>query len=212
MTRRCGSCGTPAPDGESRFCTRCGQAIVDEPEPYPVCGACGAMVADPQAQFCDKCGGPIRKAVTCPACGSPAIDENSKFCTRCGTTFAKPDACPACGFPVPDDRAAFCNRCGAPLRSAGPEAAPAVVITKRRSPLPAREETVADWDPWSDGSPEYESPQEQPVHTAPQISIAPKKYSHLPLVADELKGAKNPGETAKKERPARKGVLGFMKR
>jgi rRNA maturation endonuclease Nob1 len=230
MTRKCGSCGIPAPDDESRFCNRCGKAIVDEPEPqFPVCGTCGAMVADPQAQFCDKCGGPIRKAIACPACGNPAIDENSKFCTRCGTTFVKPGTCPGCGFLIPDERAVFCNRCGAPLRVAVPAAAPSVLITKKRASLPVQEETAADWDPWSDVSPEYDNPpQEQPyarpppaagepVYTAPQISIAPKKYSHLPLIADELKDAKKPhagpGETSKKDRPpSKKGVLGFLKR
>jgi predicted amidophosphoribosyltransferase len=221
MTRKCGSCGIPAPDNESRFCNRCGKAIVDEPEPqFPVCGTCGAKVADPQAQFCDKCGGPIRKAMACPACGNPAIDENSKFCTRCGTTFVKPGTCPGCGFLIPDDRAVFCNRCGAPLRGAVPAAAPSVVITKKRTSLPVQEETVDNWDPWSDGSPDYDAQPPltagEPVYAVPQISIAPKKYSHLPLIADELKDAKKtpagPGETSKKERPAKKGVLGFLKR
>ena len=235
MTRKCGSCGYPAPDTESKFCNRCGSAVVDEPEPeFPVCGTCGAMVADPQAQFCDKCGGPIRKTVACPACGNPAIDENSKFCTRCGTTFARPGTCPGCGFPVPDERAVFCNRCGSALRGAAPGAAApaAVVVTKKRNALPIQEVPAADWDPWTDGSPEFDSmpaglqepapsyqppPPEEPAFRAPQISVPPKKYSHLPLVADELKGAKgpytgDPGPRAK-ERPAKKkGVLGFMKR
>lgn len=237
MTRKCGSCGIPAPDGESKFCNRCGSAIVDEPEPqFPVCGTCGAMVADPEAQFCDKCGGPIRKTIACPACGNPAIDENSKFCTRCGTTFARPGTCPGCGFPVPDDKAVFCNRCGSSLQGAAPAASPAaVVVTKRRTSLPVQDATAAEWDPWTDGGAEFDAapllpqetqyarqplPADEPVFRAPQISVPPKKYSHLPLIADELKGAKTQytgpdefPESSPKERPAKKkGVLGFMKR
>jgi len=234
MTRKCGSCGIPAPDGESKFCNQCGSVIVDEPEPqFPVCSTCGAMVADPEAQFCDKCGGPIRKTLACPSCGNPAIDENSKFCTRCGTTFVKPNTCPGCGFAIPDERAVFCNRCGTSLRGAASSATPApVVITKKRNSLPIMDATTADWDPWTDGSTEFDarpltpqeppaafqpSPAEEPVYRAPQISVPPKKYSHLPLIADELKGPKTPytgdSESPAKERPAKKkGVLGFMKR
>lgn len=235
MARKCGSCGFPAPDGESKFCNRCGKEIVDETEPqFPVCGTCGARVADPDAQFCDKCGGPVRKAMACPSCGNPAIDENSKFCTRCGTTFTKPGTCPSCGFANPDDRAAFCNRCGTSLRSAGTVPAPAVVVTKKRTSLPVQEQPVVDWDPWSDGSPEpdarYPLPPEnqntspppvpgQQAYRAPQIHVPPKKYSHIPLIAEELKDAKKPytvgGELSKppkKERPAKKGVLGFFKK
>jgi hypothetical protein len=233
MTRKCGSCGIPAPDGESKFCNRCGSAIVDEPESrFPVCSTCGAMVADPEAQFCDKCGGPVRKIIACPTCGNPAINENSKFCTRCGTTFVKPGTCPGCGSPIPDEQSVFCNRCGTPLRGAAPAAAPAsVVVTKKRTSLPVQE-PAAEWDPWSDGSAEYDAqplgpmvyPRQPPVtdepaNRAPQISMAPKKYSHLPLIADELKGAKTPyvpdrSDAPAKERPAKKkgGVLGFMKR
>jgi predicted RNA-binding Zn-ribbon protein involved in translation (DUF1610 family) len=187
------------------------------------------QVADPEAQFCDKCGGPVRKAqkaMACPSCGNKAIDENSKFCTRCGMTFVKPGTCPGCGFVNPDNEAVFCNRCGASIRSAGTATAPAVIVTKKRVPLPVQEPQAAEWDPWSDENPES-SPQpvnqyayqDDPVPRAPQIRVPPKKYSHLPLIADELKNAKKPypgpddnPESSKKERPVKKGVLGFMKR
>jgi len=221
MTRKCSSCGTPAPDGESRFCNRCGAAIVDEPEPqFPVCGTCGAQVADPMAQFCDKCGGPIRKTMACPTCGNPAIDENSKFCTRCGTTFAKPGTCASCGFVNPEE-AGFCNRCGATLKAAtAPPApaplspAPSVVLTPKRAPLPVVEETpAADWDPWSDSPGEQETPA-----PAPQIRVPQKKYSHLPLIADELKDYKKPSagldDFPAPAEPAlrKKGGLNFLKK
>jgi predicted amidophosphoribosyltransferase len=239
MDRKCGSCGVPAPDGESKFCNRCGSAIIEEqPEPQlPVCSTCGMRVADPEAQFCDKCGGTVRKTMACPACGNPAIDENSKFCTRCGTTFAKPGTCPDCGFVNPED-AVFCNRCATPLKSQSiPTApvAPAVVVAKKRTNLPVQEEPVADWDPWSDGGQEhdvhpappqanqyeydYPSPQDTQFR-APQVRVPPKKYSHLPLIADELKDAKKPytgpdeysNPPSAKQRPGKKGVLGFLKK
>jgi rRNA maturation endonuclease Nob1 len=248
MTRKCGHCGTPPPDDEAQFCNRCGQAIVDVPEPeFPVCSTCGTRVADPHAQFCDKCGGPIRKEQVipaCPTCGNKAIDENSKFCTRCGTTFSRPSVCPGCGFPIPEDQeAVFCNRCGGPLpgKSAArpaqqpvpsvPDTTPSVVVTKRRIslPVPPVPEPVAEWDPWSDGSPDYDAVQparqEQPPAYIPpadtQISMVPqKRYAHLPLIADEMKGLKTPytGEEdpsahhRKDPAPRKKGVLGFMKK
>ncbi len=236
MARKCSSCGTPAPDGESRFCNRCGAGIVDEPETqYPVCSACGTKVADPQAQFCDKCGAPMKKALACPSCGNPAIDENSKFCTRCGTTFARPNTCPGCGFTVPDDQAVFCNRCGSPLRGTPAPAAPSVLVAKKKTGLPVQEEPPAEWDPWTDGSSDFDlqhparqeqqySPAQYPAGPAdrePQISVPPRKYSHLPLIADELKGPKTgyadkiemavPAQQ-KRDHPAKKGVLGFMKK
>lgn len=230
MARKCSSCSIPAPDDESKFCNRCGAAIVDEPEPqFPICGTCGTRVADPEAQFCDKCGGPVKKALACPTCGNPAIDENSKFCTRCGTTFARPNACPGCGFPIPDDKAVFCNRCGASLRSPGPAQAtgPTAAPVRKRTPLPIQDEPAPDWDPWSDGSQsDYETPQysapppvdNDSAYRTPQIRMPAKKYAHLPLIADELKDYKKPytgtdeaSESDRKER-SKKGALNFMKR
>ena len=230
MARRCSSCSIPAPDEESKFCNRCGAAIVDEPEPqFPLCGTCGARVADPEAQFCDKCGGPVTKAMACPSCGNPAIDENSKFCTRCGTTFARPHTCPGCGFPIPDGEAVFCNRCGASLKSTPPAASPAstVVAQRKRTPLPIQDEPAPDWDPWSDTSqPEYGTQQyaplppmdDEPAYRSPQIRMPAKRYAHLPLIADELKDYKKPypgsddtSESDRKER-SKKGALNFLKR
>lgn len=233
MARKCSSCNTPAPDGESRFCNRCGSAIIDEPETqFPVCSACGAMVADPEAQFCDKCGATMKKSLACPNCGNPAIDENSKFCTRCGTTFTPPNTCPACGFTNPDDQALFCNRCGSALRGGGQKAAPSVIVGKKKAALPIQEETPAEWDPWTDGSPDFDlqqqtpaaPPAEEPVARVPQISVPQKKYSHLPLIADELKGTKTtydggttvemqvPAQKKKPQPPGKKGVLNFLNR
>jgi rRNA maturation endonuclease Nob1 len=248
MTRQCGHCGTPPPDDQAQFCNRCGSAIVDVAEPeFPTCGTCGTRVADPHAQFCDKCGGPVQKEAVipaCPTCGNKAIDANSRFCTRCGTTFTRPTVCPGCGFPIPEDNeAVFCNRCGGPLPGkaaarpaqqpipTAPETTPSVVITKRRITLPVPG-PAAEWDPWTDGSPEYDAaPQEPPAaYTppdtgeragAPQIRIPPqKRYAHLPLIADELKGPKNqytePDDSfvppRKEPSQKKKGVMGFLKK
>ncbi|MDD4137059.1 MAG: hypothetical protein PHT99_04080, partial [Methanoregula sp.] len=98
---------------------------------------------------------------------------------------------------------------------------------------PVQDAASTEWDPWSDGDPEYDArppalqetsrqsfPADNPVHRVPQIGMPQKKYSYLPLVADEMKGMKPPytGQdefpgSMEKERPAKKkGVLGFMKR
>ena len=247
MSRRCGQCGWVPPDGEARFCNQCGSAIVDLPEPgFPVCGACGCQVADPRAQFCDKCGAAIQKEPVrpaCPSCGNKAIDENSKFCTRCGASFQKPGLCAACGFQNPDEKALYCNRCGSPLPGKGPVAvapadpAPSVVIAKKRSLPPQPAEQPAEWDPWSDGSPEYDiagpgredpsfpqpeppAPVAPPAAGIPEAGTPGKRYAHLPLIADELKGPKT--QYAGPEEPPlppprgsarkKKGVLGFLKK
>lgn len=236
MAKKCSSCGIPAPNEESKFCNQCGGAITDVPEPqFPVCSTCGAQVADPEAQFCDKCGCVVKRGMVCPTCGNPALNEDSKFCTRCGTTFVRPNTCPACGFVNPDERAAFCNRCGASLKGgavpSAPVAAPApsAVPSRKRAPLPIQDEPVPDWDPWSDGSPmdaaefTYTSPppmENDTTYRAPQVQMPPRKYSHLPLVADEMKDYKAPlpdkgelSDTKKKERTAaKKGPISFMKR
>jgi hypothetical protein len=72
---------------------------------------------------------------------------------------------------------------------------------------------MTDWDPWSD------SPAGQDIPSAvPQIHVPSKKYSHLPLIADELKDYKKPAAdmddfpAPAKQAPRKKGVLGFMKK
>jgi hypothetical protein len=89
-----------------------------------------------------------------------------------------------------------------------------VVLTPKRSALPVVEETpAADWDPWSDSPGEQETPA-----PAPKIRVPQKKYSHLPLIADELKDYKKsaaglddfpaPAEPASRK----KGGLNFLKK
>lgn len=224
MTRKCGSCSTPAPNDKAKFCNECGSAIVDVPDThFPVCDSCGDVVSDTLAQFCDKCGAPVRPS--CPSCGNKAITRESKFCTRCGTIFATAATRPA-------------------QQPIG-QVSPSVVLTKKRATLPVQEEPgpaapVAEWDPWSDGSSEFDArplpaPQEKRYAHLPltadepdearsprsaQISLPPKKYGHLPLIADELKGSKPsyqdagdvPEPTRKGRSPDKKGVLGFLKK
>jgi len=228
MTRKCGSCGIPAPNDRAKFCNECGSTIVDEPDThFPVCDSCGDVVSDTLAQFCDKCGAPVRPS--CPSCGNKAINRDSKFCTRCGTVFANAAARTA-------------------QKPAGQ--GPSVVMNRKRTapvqqePVPEEPEPVVqpeEWDPWSDGSSEFDArplplppeekryahlplmaddPDQARPQRAPQISMAPKKYGHLPLIADELKGSKpsykDPGDVPEPSRkgrpPDKKGVFGFLKK
>jgi len=242
MTRKCGNCGAPAPDSNSRFCDLCGAPLKEEqpvtPQGLPICPACGAIVSDKKAQFCDVCGASLSKKV-CPVCGTPAPASHSKFCTRCGATF----------IPViPGTRFA-----GAPssptaaLHSPEPEPEP-VVVRSRKGRMPVPEEPAEEWDPWTDGDPTYDvsvplplpPPQKQytdlqrvademAARSAPrpvpreephlaQISVPGKKYSHLPLIADELKvdlerraaPVETDGErSASGKRGKKKGMFGF---
>ena len=226
MTRKCGNCGAPAPDTSSRFCDLCGAPLVEEPVPkrgLPVCPSCGATVSDKQAQFCDVCGAPLAKPV-CPSCGAPAPSSRSKFCTRCGATF---------GPPVPGK-----NR-------APPVAEPVVVKPKKgRQPEPDAE-PEEEWDPWSDGDPLYDisaplplQPQQRPLNDLERIAAgvsrpkpekerepgpagSRKKYSHLPLVADELRQdaerratgsvGKEAGTGRRPQTAKKGGMFGFLK-
>src|SRR5208337_628502 len=68
MTRKCGSCSTPAPNDKAKFCNECGSAIVDVPDThFPVCDSCGDVVSDTLAQFCTRCGTIFATAATRPA-------------------------------------------------------------------------------------------------------------------------------------------------
>jgi hypothetical protein len=239
MAKKCGNCGAPAPDSNSRFCDLCGAPLKEEPvtpQGLPICPACGAIVSDKKAQFCDVCGAPLAKPV-CPVCGNPAPSTHSRFCTRCGATYVP-------GVPV-KHRAA---------PAAAPEPEP-VVLRSKKGRLPAPEDPVEEWDPWTDGDPTYDvavplpQPPQQKQYTdlqrvademarsapaapaqyqaAPyrepemvQMSEPRKKYSHLPLIADELKAdldrrAADPADTMDGGRPAqakrgkKKGMFGF---
>lgn len=200
MTRKCGNCGAPAPDSNSRFCDLCGSPLVDEPaapKGLPICPSCGAVVSDMKAQFCDECGAPLAKPV-CPACGNPAPATHSKFCTRCGTSF----------------------RPGSPVRTQSPpDPSPQsprqepVVVRPRKRPQATPDTSGEEWDPWTDGDPLYDISAPLPVQQLQQKPPTDleriaggsaripkpvpdrelpgdgrrKKYSHLPLVAEELK-------------------------
>jgi hypothetical protein len=207
MTKKCGNCGAPAPDSNSRFCDLCGAALKEEPvtpQGFPVCPACGAIVSDKIAQFCDVCGAPLAKPV-CPVCGNTAPSIHSKFCTRCGATFVP--ATPIKSRAVPP---------AIPVAAPEPEPEP-VVVKIRKGRVPMQEHPQEEWDPWTDDDPTFDvqnvapqeplqeqkqyaylplvadelaSPAETVSYQAPQIaqiSVPKKKYSHLPLIADELK-------------------------
>lgn len=204
MARKCGNCGAPAPDTNSRFCDLCGAPLTEEPvapQGLPVCPSCGAIVSDKKAQFCDVCGAPLAKPV-CPACGTPAPSSRSKFCTRCGATF---------GQPAPGK-----NRAGTAHPATVAEEPEPVVVKPRKGrtpePEPIPENSPEEWDPWTDGDPLYDvsaplplQPQQRPLTDLERIAAGmprskparkreaqqpmgqQKKYAHLPLVADELR-------------------------
>ncbi|MGA2105038.1 MAG: zinc ribbon domain-containing protein [Methanoregula sp.] len=234
MTRKCGNCGAPASDTNSRFCDLCGAPLIQEPvtpQGLPVCPTCGAIVSDKKAQFCDVCGGPLAKPV-CPVCGNQAPSSRSKFCTRCGATF------------IPGAQGGK-NRATPVVPTTVPESEP-VVVRPKKGRAQTSEEPSAEWDPWTDGDPLYDistplpqQPQEKPLtdlqriaegkarlprpapEQVPQISGPQRKYSHLPLVADELKQdaerrsapdsaeSRKPGHKAKQEKKG--GMFKFLK-
>ncbi len=103
------------------------------------------------------------------------------------------------------------NRATPVVPTTGPESEP-VVVRPKKGRAQTSEEPSAEWDPWTDGDPLYDistplpqQPQEKPLtdlqriaegkarlprpapEQVPQISGPQRKYSHLPLVADELK-------------------------
>ena len=231
MTRKCGNCGAPAPDTNSRFCDLCGTPINQEPftpQGLPVCPVCGVIVSDKKAQFCDVCGAPLAKPV-CPVCGNLALSPRSKFCTRCGATI---------GPGIPGK-----NRVTPIVPVTEPEP---VVVKLKKGRIPVPENPSAEWDPWTDGDPLYnistplpQQPQQKPLTDLQRIAegaarsprpvpeqeiriLGPqKKYSHIPLVADELKQdterrsapdsaeGKKAGHTAKQEKKG--GMFKFLK-
>lgn len=242
MTRTCGKCGHAPLDDQAQFCNRCGAPVPEEKKPvFPVCPGCGTVVSDELAQFCNRCGTKIAPVpVVCSNCGNTAIDSQSRFCTRCGTTFEqKPVSrnitCPSCGAPNPDSLAAFCNRCGAPfsppgIQTAHPPGHASVIVTHRKPVAPMPEVTVpdSDWEPWNEVPPALGiSRAEPPIPGRPvfhdQQAAPRKRYSHLPLIADELKTKGDP--TTHENSPEiyvpprnkrgdgpKKGVPGFLKK
>jgi hypothetical protein len=243
MTKTCGNCGNAALDNQAQFCDRCGAAVPDKPKTaFPVCPACGVVVSDTQAQFCNRCGAKIPpEPLVCNTCGIPAVDDLSRFCTRCGATYGskpvpKSTSCPVCGTPDPGNESVFCNRCGAPMGRQGPlpvrrEDPAAVIVSQKRagSTFPEGTAAGAGWEP-PNREPAAQvlqrAPvpyQQQPVDNHDfQVAVPQRKYSHLPLIADELKGKETPASyqpdaetvvpSGKNPTKQKKGVLGFLKK
>ena len=243
MTKTCGTCGNAALDNQAQFCDRCGAAVPDKPKSaFPVCPACGVVVSDTQAQFCNRCGAKIPpEPLVCTTCGTPAVDDLSRFCTRCGGMYASKQVarsvtCPVCGAPDPGNESVFCNRCGAPLGRQGPlpvrrEDPAAVIVSQKRagSAFPEGSANGAGWEP-PNREPAAQEPrrapaayQQQPADNNDfQVEVPQRKYSHLPMIADELKGKENAAtyqldpQTAipSGKNPVRqkKGVMGFLKK
>ena len=200
-----------------------------QPQGLPVCPSCGAVVSDIKAQFCDACGAPLAKPV-CPACGNTAPSAHSKFCTRCGTTFTQGGAATKSRVQAPP---ACCTN----VTGAGGGCSK----TQKRAPCRYLMSQWRNGIPWTDGDPSYDistplprqsQPQKQytdlqrvademarsqvqrtplPQPEMVQFSEPKRKYSHLPLIADELKAdldQRNSGleqiDAGKKSSPAGK--------
>ena len=206
----CVRCGNQAPNKEVLFCNRCGTPY---PPPLPElnCPRCGHSITDEESEFCNRCGAPVRpepepepETLVCSRCGTPAPDEAALFCNRCGASISvvpviKKPVCLKCGATPLDDKTLFCNRCGTPFTNPLSEARPiqpphykpvqqqaSVKISKKKQ-LPVAEPPEDLWDPVPEEvmAPGYFSyPQGHPP------ASQKKKYSHLPLVADELTGGK----------------------
>jgi hypothetical protein len=101
MTRRCGSCGAPAPDDTSVFCNRCGARLPVVADRPACCRQCGCPVTDPLARFCNRCGAPLlppvlerdapgrRPKKICESCGFENFGQNLFYCNKCGAIFPK---------------------------------------------------------------------------------------------------------------------------
>jgi len=96
-----------------------------------------------------------------------------------------------------------------------------VVVTQRKPAGPPSPVMAPDtnWEPWNDVPPApvvsgkiNQAIPEPSVHHDQQVSIAPKHYAHLPLVADEMRKDGSAPSHKKKAGSQKKGVLGFMKK
>jgi hypothetical protein len=109
----------------------------------------------------------------------------------------------------------------APVRREDPAA---VIVSQKRagSSLPEGSANGAGWES-PNREPAAQLPQRGPADNNDfQVAVPSRKYSHLPLIADELKGKETPAtyqldpETAipSGKNPVRqkKGVLGFLKK
>jgi len=239
MTKTCGNCGNASLDDQAQFCNRCGAAVPDKPKtPFPVCPACGAVVSDSEAQFCNRCGTKIPPPpLVCSACGVQALDDQSRFCTRCGS-LVQPRAqprnltCQVCGAPDPGNNSVFCNRCGAPLNRQDSlpvrdDPAPVIVSQKRTTPA-APEVTAFQGGDVQSREKVYASLKSPVASRSPgdaadfQGAGPQRKYGHLPLVSEELRGKETPApmhqdpdqgsSSGKSPRKQKKGVLGFLKK
>lgn len=193
----CRSCGIPAPDDQSVFCTRCGQKYTaDTEDRYPICSSCGSVVPDEQAVFCNRCGTKISSGpepavpVTVYGTSVSGIQAFLKTAKKSGSATAKKSP----GSVIVTKK----------KHSAGPPAqvggyVPEVLPLSLDPPDDRRGETL---------------PEAQPQ----------KKYAYLPLIADELKvkdtpqagffsnGAREPSPSHQKKDVPKKGIMGMFKR
>ena len=113
MNKKCSNCGTPAPDGASVFCNRCG-ARLPANAPVLICPQCNKTFTDPQSCFCNRCGSPL----------APAAAEISPAIRAAIPPSGKGTRCSECGFENPGGNVFFCKKCGASLPKTVPVSHP----------------------------------------------------------------------------------------
>lgn len=99
----------------------------------------------------------------CNKCGTPVVDDQAIFCNRCGSQIPNVSSiCNSCGATIIDNQSLFCDKCGSPLNKT------ATVDRVQNVDMPKIRQ-----DP-------------------PPLNKSQKKYSHIPLVADELQKKSSP--------------------
>ena len=172
MTKKCGNCGAPAPDSNSRFCDLCGAPLKEEPvspQGLPVCPACGAIVSD--------------RKVSSAICVAHSRQNRSARSAgtrhRPHTPSSVPGACHVCtGSPGE-------NPCRNPRCTGSSTGTRTCCSQVRKGRLPVPDDPAGEWDPWSDGDPAYDISAPLP-HQQPQ-----KPNTDLQRIAEET--AQSPG-------------------
>jgi ribosomal protein L40E len=124
MSKKCGSCGAPAPDNSAVFCNRCGARLpADEPAYILTCRKCGTTITDRQSQFCDRCGSPLAPVVQAVQAIRPVQPVEPVKPVQAepqAAPAAKGTICRSCGFENSGENRFYCKKCGAYMPKKGP--------------------------------------------------------------------------------------------
>ena len=176
MTRKCGNCGAPASDTNSRFCDLCGAPLIQEPvtpQGLPVCPTCGAIVSDKKLSSAMFAGDHLQNQ------SAPSVATKHHLPAQNFAPVAEPLSYPGSGGK---------NRATPVVPTTVPESEP-VVVRPKKGRAQTSEEPSAEWDPWTDGDPLYDistplpqQPQEKPLTDLQRIA---EGKARLPRPAPE---------------------------